>query len=341
MTHDSYIDIVIPWVDGSDPEWRKERDEAMKVHPGNTVVATGGDENTSEIRYRDWGVLPYFFRGIEKFAPWVRTIHFVTWGHLPEWLDTSHPKLHIVRHSDYIPADYLPTFASRPIELCAHLIEGLSDRFILWNDDMFLCRPVPQERFFRDGLPCDMARLSLVAGSSISHAVLNMVEILNRRHDRHEAMRAHRGKWYSPKYSPGNILKTLDLSVWRQFAGLADTHMPQPYLKETFTKLWSEEFETLDATCRTRFRSPFGVNHWLMRYEQLATGEFSPVSFRDARLDSLDENRIEEIEKYIRAQRYAMICLNDSPLLKDFDGVREKLAAALESILPEKSSYEL
>ncbi len=331
------IDIVIPWVDGNDPAWQAEK---KAYQAGAAVVATGGDENASVIRYRDWGTLPYFFRGIEQFAPWVRKIHFVTWGHLPGWLDTSNPKLHIVRHSDYIPADYLPTFASRPIELNAHRIEGLADRFILWNDDMFLCRPVAEERFFKGGLPCDMARLSLIAGSSISHAVLNMVEILNRRHDRCTAMRAHRGKWYSPKYGLGNILKTLDLSVWKGFAGLADTHMPQPYLKESFAKLWDEEFDVLDATCRMRFRSPFGVNHWLMRYEQLATGEFSPVSFRDARLDSLCESRIGDIEEYILAQRYAMICLNDSPQLADFDGVRSRLAAVLDSILPEKSSYE-
>lgn len=335
------VDIVIPWVDGSDPEWRDAFAKARKVLSGEAVVAIGGGENTSEIRYRDWDTMRWFFRGVERFAPWVRKIHFVTWGHLPEWLDVSSPKLHIVRHGDYIPQEYLPTFASRPIELNAHRIEGLSEKFILWNDDMFLCRPVPEERFFRGGLPRDMARLSLVTGSSISHTVLNMTEIINRRYNRREVMRHHFCKWYSPRYGADNILKTLELSVWRRFAGLADTHMPQPYLKTTFEKLWKEEFEVLDATCRSRFRSPFGVNHWLMRYEQLVCGQFSPVSFSDSRLDSLDETRIGDIEEYIRGRRYAMICLNDSPSLKDFEGVRDRLAAALESILPEKSSYEL
>ncbi len=339
MTHNSDIDIVIPWVDGNDPEWQAAKEACHKKD--GAVVATGGDENSAGIRYRDWGTLPYFFRGIERFAPWVRKIHFVTWGHLPAWLDISNPKLNVVRHAGYIPAEYLPTFASRPIELNAHRIEGLADRFIMWNDDMFLCREVPEVRFFRDGVPCDMARLSLITGSSISHTVLNMVEILNRRHDRRETMRENRGKWYSPRYGFSNILKTIDLSVWKEFAGLADTHMPQPYLKEVFAKMWEEEAAVLDATCRMRFRSPMGVNHWLMRYEQLACGDFAPVSFKDARLDTLCESRIGEIEEYIRTQHYAMICLNDSPQLQDFDGVRTRLAAALEAILPEKSSYEL
>ncbi len=235
------IDIVIPWVDGGDPEWRKEFLAARQAADVGGVVATGGGENASEIRYRDWGTLQYLLRGIERFAPWVRQVHLVTRGHLPVWLDVSHPHLNVVRHSDFIPAEYLPTFASRPIELNVHRIEGLAERFILFNDDMFLCRPVPAERFFRDGLPCDMARLSLIAGSSISHTVLNMTEILARRHSRRETMHRHRGKWYSPRYGLGNLLKTLDLSIWQGWAGLSDTHMPQPYLRSTFERMWDEE----------------------------------------------------------------------------------------------------
>ncbi len=339
------IDIVIPWVDGSDPAWRTAFEEARRVYvagPADPVVATGGDQNASEIRYRDWGTLHLLLRGIERFAPWVRRIHLVTWGHLPEWLDTSNPRLNVVRHSDFIPTEYLPTFASRPIELNVHRIEGLAERFILFNDDMFLTRPVPPERFFRHGLPCDMARLSLIAPSTISHTVLNMIEITARRHSRTASMHRHPGKWFSPRYGLANLLKTLDLAVWRGWPGLADTHMPQPYLRDTFVTMWREEREVLDATCRQRFRSPFGVNHWLMRYEQLAEGRFSPVGFADARLDELTEERIGTIERYTRAQKYAMICLGDTPLLSkpNFENVRSRLRAALEAILPDKSSFE-
>ncbi len=326
------IDIVIPWVDGNDPTWQAAFKAARSLD--TEVVATGGSENDSEIRYRDWGTLKYLLRGIERFTPWVRKVHLVTWGHLPEGI-TPTPRLNIVRHEDFIPAEYLPTFSSRAIELNVHRIKDLANRFILFNDDMFLCRPLPAERFFRNGLPCDMARLSLIASSSISHTVLNMTEILGRRHDRRTAMRHHWWKWYSLRYGAANLLKTLDLSVWQGWSGLTDTHMPQPYLKETFERMWSDERDILDTTCRQQFRSPFGVNHWLMRYEQLATGQFSPISMRDSRLDYLAEERIDDIEKYIRTQRYAMICLNDNPQLNDFDGVSSRLQEALETILPE------
>ncbi len=94
------IDIV-------DPEWRRAFEKARTESGGdNPVVATGGDENASKIRYRDWGTLPFLFRGIERFAPWVRRVHLVTWGHQPEWLDTTNLRLNVVKHSDYIPADF-------------------------------------------------------------------------------------------------------------------------------------------------------------------------------------------------------------------------------------------
>ena len=100
------IDFVIPWVDGNDPAWIAQR---KKYQPDTR-------DDDGESRYRDWENLQYWFRGVEKFAPWVNKVYFLTWGHVPVWLDTSNPKLQIVRHEDYIPKDYLPTF-SRPIRL--------------------------------------------------------------------------------------------------------------------------------------------------------------------------------------------------------------------------------
>ena len=109
---------------------------------------------------------------MERFAPWVQRIHLITWGHLPAWLDTSHPKLHIVRHEEYLPGEYLPSFNSNTLELNIARIEGLAERFVLFNDDTFLTRPCrPDDFFSREGLPRDMARLSLVQASSVGHII--------------------------------------------------------------------------------------------------------------------------------------------------------------------------
>ena len=331
MTKAHDIDFVITWVDGNDPAWQ----EAYRRH-----CTPDGSENTSPIRYRDWDTLRHWFRAVEEYAPWVRKIHFITWGHLPEWLDTSHPKLNIVRHEDYIPAEYLPTFASRPIELNMHRIEGLAERFVYFNDDMMLGRAVSPERFFQGGMPCDMARLSLISHCSISHAVLNMSEMINRRYTLWDVMKAHPSKWLSPRYGVKNILKTLNLAVWNTIPSLTDTHMPQPYLRSVFEQMWREEREVLDRTCRSRQRSNDGVNCWVVRYEQLLSGRFEPISESDTKLDTLGEERIDDICRYIREKRYAMYCLNDSTAIRNFESVRDKLLGALQTILPNKCSYE-
>lgn len=140
------IDFVITWVDGADPAWRKEK----------AGYAPSAQNDDREERYRDWDLLRYWFRGVEAFAPWARKIHFITWGHLPPWLNTEHPKLHVVRHEDYIPKKFLPVFNSNVLEIYMHKIEGLSEHFVYFNDDMFLIRNVKKELFFHNGKPCDM-----------------------------------------------------------------------------------------------------------------------------------------------------------------------------------------
>nr|WP_277750430.1 hypothetical protein [Latilactobacillus curvatus] len=37
--------------------------------------------------YRDYGLFKYWFRSIEKNAPWVNKVYLVTEDHLPEWLN--------------------------------------------------------------------------------------------------------------------------------------------------------------------------------------------------------------------------------------------------------------
>ena len=77
------IDFVLTWVDCNDPEWQREKAKFQ----GKTL----SDDDI--MRYRDWDNLRYWFRGVEKFAPWVNSVFFVTCGHYPSWLNLNHPKL--------------------------------------------------------------------------------------------------------------------------------------------------------------------------------------------------------------------------------------------------------
>ena len=124
------IDIVIPWVDGADPDWNNLRKQYDNYGKGICGANT-------EIRYQSWDNLYLWFRAIEKCMPWVHKIFFITYGHIPAFLDIHSSKLRIVRHEEYIPKEYLPTFNSNTIEMNLHRINELSENFILFNDDLF------------------------------------------------------------------------------------------------------------------------------------------------------------------------------------------------------------
>lgn len=325
------IDFVIPWVDGSDPAWRQEFAAARHL----------AGEDASVARYRDWETLRYWFRGVERFAPWVRCIHFVTWGHLPAWLDTAHPKLHVVNHADFLPAEYRPTFNSNAIMLNLHRIEGLAEQFVAFNDDMFLCRPAAPGHFFRRGLPCDMARLSIPAPEYFTHTILNDRILIAARYKTHEVLRRHPGKWFSPRYGAANLAKTLLLAPWSVLPGLHDHHMPQAYLRSSFERAWQIWGGAgLDATCRRPFRTTEDLSEWLIRYDVLCQGAFSPVSLRDCVLSDLNETTVGRICRTIEQGACRMICINDSASIVEEEAIRRELHAAFERLLPEPSSFE-
>ncbi len=332
MMQDSPIDFVIFWVDDTDPAWREAFLAARRK--------AGEDDDASMIRVRCWHNLHYWFRAVERFAPWVRRVHLVTWGHLPAWLVREHPRLRIVNHRDFIPAEYLPTFNSLTIGLNLHRIEGLSEQFVVFNDDMFLTRACRPGDFFRRGLPCDMARLSVVQPSSIGHIIYNDLELINAKWRKNNAVGAHLAKWLHPGYGIGNLLKTLTLLPWSMFTGMLDHHVPQPYLRSHCDRCWAEWGGELDATCRHTFRHLSNVSDYLFRYDMLAAGAFVPRGMGDCRLLTLADDTIEGICRDIERQRWRMICLNDSERIADFEALRDRLNGAFQRLLPEKSSYE-
>ncbi len=138
------VDVVYTWVDGSDPVWNAAREQRLSGITGTAQTR----ESSGQARFLDRDELRYSFRSIHLFAPWVRKIHLVTAGQVPAWLDTAHPMVNLVDHTDILPADGLPVFNSHAIETSLHTIDGLSEHFLYFNDDFFLARPVRPEAFF-------------------------------------------------------------------------------------------------------------------------------------------------------------------------------------------------
>ena len=328
------IDFVILWVDGADINWLNEKKEYDK-----SIV----DASSCAARYRDWNNLQYWFRGVEKFAPWVNSIFFITWGHLPKWLNTAHPKLKIINHRDFIPEKYLPTFNSNAIELNLHRIPELSENFVLFNDDTFLIDTVQTTDFFIDGKPCDEFVMNAITPSYsmpiIGHTIVNNVSIINRYFRKKQVLKNQFAKVYNFKYRAG-IFRNVVLGVWPVFTGFYNSHLPLAHLKSTFKTLWEKEPEMLDETSANKFRTYKDLNHWLMRYWNLCSGDFVPRKAHFGKMFTVsDDNQL--LVEYITKQSSKMICVNDSSQSFDFVKTAEQVNKALDHILPSKSEYEI
>ena len=330
------IDFVILWVDGSDPAWLKEK---------SIYESKKEDDSNSINRFRDWNLLPYWFRAVEKFTPWVRQIHFVTWGHVPKFLNLEAPKLHIVRHEEFISPKYLPTFSSHAIEMNIHRIPGLAEHFVYFNDDMFLLRSFIQEDFFRDGLPCSYGGeipLELIGNIGIwQHAAVNDLGVVNAHFSKKESVEKYKKKYRNTCYRWKDNLRTLVLEKMfpDYFTGFKNIHAPAAYLKKTFQELWEAEPEKMDKTCRDRFRTSDGVNQWAALWWQIAGGKFSPAVI-DNLVMKIADNTIDHLCNMIENQSHDYICLNDPEEDIDFQKLSGRLRESFEKILPEKCQFE-
>ena len=338
MPQQNEIDFVITWVDGSDPAWQRER--ARCLHPEEA----DGQIDFRDTRYRDWGNLRYWFRAVEAYAPWVRKVHFVTWGHVPQWLNRECQKLHVVNHRDYIPGKYLPTFSSHPIELNLHRIEGLSEQFVYFNDDFFLTAPVQPEDFFKIGLPRDSLEESplLFTMPQLMNSVnTNDVIFMNQHFRRDLCRKEHRNKWFSLQ-DPHAMLKNLYMlgSGSHYSFGLNIHHLPQAYLKDTFRQVWEADPELLDETCSHKFRSSGDVSQCVFKFWQLMSGRFEPYDKRRVSRLYQSGRDFDDLCSSIRTRRYKYICFNDADEI-EFDSHQKALNEAFEAALPEKSPFEI
>ena len=329
------IDIVLPWVDGNDPDWRAEKNKYDPAH------------SESDVRYQSWDNLEYLFRGIEQFMPWVHHVFFVTWGHIPTWLNTEYDKLTVVRHEDYIPLKYLPTFNTNVIEWNYHRIEGLSENFVLFNDDVFPIRPIPEEYYFQNDLPCGMAietHFSLKFENPLDydpvwlHMNVNNMVLINRYFNKREVVSRNHDKWFHPAYGD-QVYKNCLLFSWNNFEMFKIPHEAKPLKKSVMAEIWNKEPVWLDLVSSQKFRSHMDLATGVIAVWQLCSGKFVPQKFEGMGF-AVDSTNYKEAAQAVRNQAAPVINFNERST-KDFMCIKAEINAALASILPEKSHYEL
>ena len=134
------IDLVVPYVDSTDPNWQK-----LFIQYNKDIDKTiSGKE-----RFRGQGdFFRFFFRGIEKNIPWINNIYLLVQSksQVPKWLDQTNVK--IITHDQFIPKEYLPTFNSCTIEMFLWNISGLVEKFIYLNDDFFITNYISADKLF-------------------------------------------------------------------------------------------------------------------------------------------------------------------------------------------------
>lgn len=321
------IDFVIMWVDGNDLAWRDKKKSY------SNIVSSQIDD--SDVRYRDWDNLELWVQSVEAFAPWVNNVYLLTDNQVPSFI-SKYQRVKIVDHTEFIPTQYLPTFNSHAIELNIHRIEGLSEQFVLFNDDVFLIKPVKPTDFFVDGKPKDSYAANIINGVGkndlIKYIILNNVTIINENFNKRNQLRLNFNKWFNLSNGP-YLLKTILLSFWPQFTGFEEPHIANSYLKSTFIEVWEKEYEYLHTTCSHKFRHATDVNQWLMRSWQLASGLSQNRKYNFGKFFMLDETNLNECTNWIKNQKSSMVCVNDRSTINDFDMVTKQVNAALESII--------
>ncbi|MBD5214017.1 MAG: glycosyl transferase [Bacteroidales bacterium] len=338
------IDIVIPWVNPSDLKWQEDKSKYSGI-PFNPISA-------DEKFYRDWNTLLYLFRSIEANMPWINKVHFLTYGHVPEWLNLDNPKLLVHNHESFFKKEHaFPVFSSDAIEMNLSSIPGLSEKFIYFNDDELVVKPVSAGRFFNEDLPVDSLVQDIPRGGWLYRMLRtkdvypdickNCIKPLNKVASKRHLRRERKECFYDSSYSFSEKLRNFVFNISPKYYWVRPNHSPQPLLKSRIEKCESLFGDLITETGNSRFRDKKDICHYLFRNYNLVTGDFYPRNYHDTHCIVLSSyaDSLSEIEKITD---YTFVCINDSEFLshENYLKVKPILDAKLASLFPNRSSFE-
>lgn len=337
---DPKIDFVVTWLDSTDPEWQESY---YKFQLNNSGYK-------GNVRFRNMDIFRYWFRAVEAYAPWVNKVFLITNGKFPDWINRENKKLVLVKHSDYIPEEYLPTFSSCTIEMFLHRIKGLSDHFVYFNDDMFLNAPIDPEHYFKNGLPCDLNKETCFNVPiytkddkyGIYMQMLADLGVINGHFNRKETVSQSPWRWFGPHLGIRGMVMSFLLFQRRLFAGFSNFHVEQTYLKSVFDEVWDAVPEFMHASC-TRFREDVTANPYVFRYWQFARNLFYPSKRKGEFFFLIKHDVLDRIEKAFHDKHLVSVCLNDSVFCtnEEFELIDRGLQQLFETKFPQKSSFEI
>lgn len=308
------IDIVIPYYNDHDEEWKKVLIEYMQKE-NSTDTQVIGDE-----RYRDWDCFKYWFRCVEKNCKWVNKVFLLVASEtqVPEWLDVSNPKLKVVLHKEFIPKELLPTFNTMTIEMYIPRIKDLSDNYIYCNDDYYFLNPTTAGMFFVDNYPVyrDNAEKLVKFGAYWLESVDGtFYDILNNCIDLQKEICGDKAHWYAVEHLPVAHKKNFENEIIDKYY--------DRFIKANSTS----GFRSKDKYCNHLYRCLYK--------------DLKPYY----KFNSYHNSYYVTIKKDINFEEHGhcdMICLNDTEQLKkeDFENVKKRMIEFFEKRFPDKSSFE-
>ena len=293
------IDVVIPFVDGSDPIWR----ELYKKEFNEDPIA----------KYRsNSDLFKYNLRSIAKNMPWINNLYIIVMSdsQIPDWLNKDTVK--IIYHKDFIPEEYLPTFNECTIELFQHKIPGLSEYYLVGNDDYLVTALMTKDDFFTsEGTP----KITWVKGLNIENVT----------------------PWWSiSSHSYQLFVKQNAGHMW------VPNHTYSPHRKQSWEELWTEYKETLEKSI-TKKADHVNFNQYAAQYYWFAQGKTAKGTIKGQSYPFIKPFVICFIYEFLHNKQQLM-CLNDTRdeyrMIAENTTTYAEVMKLIESKFPEKSKYE-
>ena len=311
------IDVVYTWVDGDDPVWQQRKNDAL----GITDTAQLNDTAVNASRFISRNELLYSLRSIELYANWVRNIYIVTDHQVPDWLDTANPRIKIVSHEDiFTDPDVLPVFNSHAIESQLHHIDGLSNKFLDLNDDVFFGGIVQPGDFFHS------SRISKYFPSNacldVAPASARDLPVLS-----------------AAKNARALIADEFGVTITNKFK-----HTPIALQRDVLYEM-EERFPDLFKTvAASRFRHPddYSIPSGLYHFYAFATGRAVPGHIKYGYQDISQENLPVFLARIVQNNPYRVFCLNDTATTPDqLELISLEVSKAMARCYPFKSEFEI
>lgn len=296
------VDAVITWVDGADPKHAQKLSECLRqqgIERPSTV---------SKSRLNDSGELAFCVTSILRFAPWIRTIFIVSDEQKPSLIatlaDTAYQeRVKVVDHKEIFRGhlSVLPVFNIRSLTTALWRIEGLSDRFIFFNDDFFLLRPVQEDDFFREGKMVVRGRYTWFKHLSPLGRILTKLKAMLFKH------------------KSGRASHLLGQEMAAKLAGMRHRylrldHNPHPFLKHTVADFYTAHPDFFKENIHYRFRSEKQfVGEALATYVAILGAEaILDNTLKTAQIKAADRSVLhikQQIEVADRSEQYAFACV--------------------------------